>query len=335
MSIRVGINGFGRIGRNIFRASLAAPDIEIVAVNDLTDAKTLAHLLKYDSVHGTLTQKVEASDSSISVDGRTLKVIAEKDPAALPWKALGVDVVVESTGRFTDRAGAEKHLAAGARKVVISAPAKDPDATFVMGVNDQTYDRAKHNIVSNASCTTNCLAPVCKVLLDNFGIERGLMTTIHSYTNDQQILDLPHKDLRRARAAAVSMIPTSTGAAKALHLVIPELKGKLDGMAVRVPTPNVSVVDLVATLGKDVTVEEVNAAFKKAADGPLKGILEYVDAPLVSVDFNDNPHSSIYDSSLTKVLQGRMVKVIAWYDNEWGYSCRLRDLVLHMGRKGL
>jgi glyceraldehyde 3-phosphate dehydrogenase len=335
MSIRVGINGFGRIGRNIFRASLAAPDIEIVAVNDLTDAKTLAHLLKYDSVHGTLTQKVEASDSSISVDGRTLKVIAEKDPAALPWKALGVDVVVESTGRFTDRAGAEKHLAAGAKKVVISAPAKDPDATFVMGVNDQTYDRAKHNIVSNASCTTNCLAPACKVLLDNFGIERGLMTTIHSYTNDQQILDLPHKDLRRARAAAVSMIPTSTGAAKALHLVIPELKGKLDGMAVRVPTPNVSVVDLVATLGKDVTVEEVNAAFKKAADGPLKGILEYVDAPLVSVDFNDNPHSSIYDSSLTKVLQGRMVKVIAWYDNEWGYSCRLRDLVLHMGRKGL
>ncbi|MBI1865210.1 MAG: type I glyceraldehyde-3-phosphate dehydrogenase [Nitrospirae bacterium] len=335
MSIRVGINGFGRIGRNIFRASLAAPDIEIVAVNDLTDAKTLAHLLKYDSVHGTLTQKVEASDSSIGVDGRTLKVIAEKDPAALPWKALGVDVVVESTGRFTDRAGAEKHLAAGARKVVISAPAKDPDATFVMGVNDQTYDRAKHNIVSNASCTTNCLAPACKVLLDNFGIERGLMTTIHSYTNDQMILDLPHKDLRRARAAAVSMIPTSTGAAKALHLVIPELKGKLDGMAVRVPTPNVSVVDLVATLGKDVTVEEVNAAFKKAADGPLKGILEYLDAPLVSVDFNDNPHSSIYDSALTKVQQGRMVKVIAWYDNEWGYSCRLRDLVLHMGRKGL
>ncbi|MBI3392236.1 MAG: type I glyceraldehyde-3-phosphate dehydrogenase [Nitrospirae bacterium] len=335
MSIRVGINGFGRIGRNIFRASLAAPDIEIVAVNDLTDAKTLAHLLKYDSVHGTLTQKVEASDSSIGVDGRTLKVIAEKDPAALPWKALGVDVVVESTGRFTDRAGAEKHMAAGARKVVISAPAKDPDATFVMGVNDQTYDRAKHNIVSNASCTTNCLAPACKVLLDNFGIERGLMTTIHSYTNDQMILDLPHKDLRRARAAAVSMIPTSTGAAKALHLVIPELKGKLDGMAVRVPTPNVSVVDLVATLGKDVTVEEVNAAFKKAADGPLKGILEYLDAPLVSVDFNDNPHSSIYDSALTKVQQGRMVKVIAWYDNEWGYSCRLRDLVLHMGRKGL
>ncbi len=335
MSIRVGINGFGRIGRNFFRASLATPDIEIVAVNDLTDAKTLAHLLKYDSVHGVLPQKVEASDSSIGVDGRTLKVIAEKDPAALPWKALGVDVVVESTGRFTDRAGAEKHLAAGARKVVISAPAKDPDATFVMGVNDQTYDRAKHNIVSNASCTTNCLAPACKVLLDNFGIERGLMTTIHSYTNDQMILDLPHKDLRRARAAAVSMIPTSTGAAKALHLVIPELKGKLDGMAVRVPTPNVSVVDLVATLGKDVTVEEVNAAFKKAADGPLKGILEYVDAPLVSADFNDNPHSSIYDSSLTKVLQGRMVKVIAWYDNEWGYSSRLRDLVLYIGRKGL
>ncbi|OGW60296.1 MAG: type I glyceraldehyde-3-phosphate dehydrogenase [Nitrospirae bacterium RBG_16_64_22] len=335
MSIRVGINGFGRIGRNFFRASLATPDIEIVAVNDLTDAKTLAHLLKYDSVHRTLPGKVEASDSSISVDGRTLKVIAEKDPAALPWKALGVDVVIESTGRFTDRAGAEKHLAAGARKVVISAPAKDPDATFVMGVNDQTYDRAKHNIVSNASCTTNCLAPACKVLLDNFGIERGLMTTIHSYTNDQMILDLPHKDLRRARAAAVSMIPTSTGAAKALHLVIPELKGKLDGMAVRVPTPNVSVVDLVATLGKDVTVEEVNAAFKKAADGPLKGILEYVDAPLVSADFNDNPHSSIYDSSLTKVLQGRMVKVIAWYDNEWGYSSRLRDLVLYIGRKGL
>jgi glyceraldehyde 3-phosphate dehydrogenase len=334
MSIKVAINGFGRIGRNLFRSALNHRDIEFVAVNDLTDAKTLAHLLKYDSVHGTLDARVEAKDNSLLVEDRRIEVIAEKDPKKLPWKRMGADIVVESTGRFTDRAGAGQHLEAGARKVIISAPAKDPDLTVVLGVNESAYDPAQHHILSNASCTTNCLAPVAKVLLENFGVQRGLMTTIHSLTNDQRLLDLPHKDLRRARAAGMSMIPTTTGAAKALFLVLPQLKGKMDGMAIRVPTPNVSVVDLVAETERDVTEEAVNAAYRSAAEGPLKGILSYVEAPLVSVDFCDNPHSAIFDSGLTKVLGKRMVKVIAWYDNEWGYSCRLRDLIQVLSNKG-
>lgn len=334
MAIKVGINGFGRIGRNLLRSALTHREIEFVAVNDLTDAKTLAHLLKYDSIHGILSEEVEAKEKSLRVDGRLIEVLAEKDPKKLPWKQLGVDIVVESTGHFTDRASASAHLEAGARKVIISAPAKDPDLTIVLGVNEAMYDPGKHAIVSNASCTTNCLAPVAKVLLDGYGIKRGLMTTVHSITNDQRLLDLPHKDLRRARAAGISMIPTTTGAAKALFLVLPQLKGKMDGMAIRVPTPNVSVIDLVAEVERDVTESELNARYRQAAEGPLKGILQYTEEPLVSVDLNDNPHSAIFDATLTKVLQGRMVKVIAWYDNEWGYSCRLRDLIQYIGKKG-
>ncbi|GKS57465.1 glyceraldehyde-3-phosphate dehydrogenase [Nitrospira sp.] len=334
MAIRVGINGFGRIGRNVLRACLNDPSFEFVAINDLTDAKTLAYLLEFDSIHGRLPVPVTHQEDAIIVGGKAIKVLAKKDPKELPWKDLGVDFVIESTGRFTDREGAGRHLAAGAKRVVISAPAKDPDATIVMGVNDQSYDPAKHAIVSNASCTTNCLAPVAKVLLDAFGIKHGVMTTIHSYTNDQQLLDLPHKDLRRARAAAMSMIPTSTGAAKALHLVLPQLKGKLDGMAIRVPTPNVSLVDLSIETEKDCDVASVNAAFRKAADGPLKGVLEYCDMPIVSVDQKGDAHSATLDAGLTTVIEGRMVKVIAWYDNEWGYSCRVRDLIKLMASKG-
>jgi glyceraldehyde 3-phosphate dehydrogenase (phosphorylating) len=334
MAIKVGINGFGRIGRNLLRSALSHRDLEFVAVNDLTDARTLTHLLKYDSVHGILSAAVEAREKSIRVDGRAIEVLAEKDPKKLPWKQLGVDIVVESTGHFTDRASAGAHLEAGARRVIISAPAKDPDLTIVLGVNESIYDPGKHAIVSNASCTTNCLAPVAKVLLDSYGIKRGLMTTIHSVTNDQRLLDLPHKDLRRARAAHLSIIPTTTGAAKALFLVLPQLKGKMDGMAIRVPTPNVSVIDLVAEVERDVTESELNARYRQAAEGPLKGILQYTEEPLVSVDMNGNPHSAIVDASLTKVLEGRMVKVIAWYDNEWGYSCRLRDLIQYIGQKG-
>jgi glyceraldehyde 3-phosphate dehydrogenase len=333
MATRVGINGFGRIGRNFFRAACNDGALDIVAVNDITDAKTLAHLLKYDSVHGAFPGTVEAKDQNLVVDGKEIRVLASKDPAALPWKDLRVEVVVESTGLFTDRANAAKHLAAGARTVVISAPAKDEDITIVLGVNETRYDPAKHHVISNASCTTNCLAPVAKVLLQNFGIRHGFMTTIHSYTNDQQILDLPHKDLRRARAAALSMIPTSTGAAKALGLVLPELKGKLHGLSIRVPTPNVSLVDLVAETEKPLTAEAVNAALKKAAEGEMKGILGYSDEPLVSVDFNGNPLSSIVDGPSTSVMDGTMVKVLAWYDNEWGYSCRVRDLVKYIATR--
>jgi len=333
MATRVGINGFGRIGRNFFRAACNDGALDIVAVNDITDAKTLAHLLKYDSVHGAFAGTVEAKDQSLVVNGKEIRVLASKDPAALPWKDLRVEMVVESTGRFTDRTSAAKHLEAGARKVVISAPATDEDITIVLGVNETRYDPAKHHVISNASCTTNCLAPVAKVLLQTFGIRHGFMTTIHSYTNDQQILDLPHKDLRRARAAAMSMIPTSTGAAKAVGLVLPELKGKMHGLAIRVPTPNVSLVDLVAETEKPVTVEGVNAALKKAADGELKGILGYTDEPLVSVDFNGNPLSSIVDAASTSVMDGTMVKVLAWYDNEWGYSCRVRDLIKYIATR--
>jgi glyceraldehyde 3-phosphate dehydrogenase len=333
MATRVGINGFGRIGRNFFRAACSDAALDIVAVNDITDAKTLAHLLRYDSVHGSFVGTVVAKDQSLVVNGKEIRVLASKDPAALPWKDLRVEVVVESTGRFTDRVGAGKHLEAGAGKVIISAPAKDEDITIVLGVNETRYDPAKHHIISNASCTTNCLAPVAKVLLQNFGIRHGFMTTIHSYTNDQQILDLPHKDLRRARAAALSMIPTSTGAAKALGLVLPELKGKMHGLSIRVPTPNVSLVDLVAETEKPLTVEAVNAALKKAGEGELKGILGYTDEPLVSIDFNGNPLSSIVDGASTSVMDGTMVKVLAWYDNEWGYSCRVRDLVKYIAMR--
>ena len=335
MAIKVGINGFGRIGRNLLRASLNTKEIEFVAANDITDAKTLTHLLKYDSILGNLDADVKAQGDTISVNGKPLKVLAVSDPSQLPWKDLGVDIVVESTGRFTEKDGASKHLSAGAKKVIISAPAKNEDITIVLGVNEKSYDPKKHHVLSNASCTTNCLAPVAKVLLENFGIKRGLMTTIHSYTNDQKILDLPHKDLRRARAAAVSMIPTTTGAAKAVSLVLPQLKGKLDGMAIRVPTPNVSVVDLVAELDKDTTAEEVNASLKKAAEGELKGILQYCDEPLVSIDFNGNSNSSIVDALSTKVIEKKMVKVLAWYDNEWGYSCRVRDLISYIAGKGI
>lgn len=330
MSIRIGINGFGRIGRNVLRASMGDATLEFVAVNDLTDAKTLAYLLQYDSVHGTLDATVEAREDAILVDGKPIKVLAKKDPKELPWKDLGVDIVIESTGRFTDREGASKHLSAGAKRVIITAPSKDPDVTVVLGVNEKTFDPAKHAIISNASCTTNCLAPVAKVLLEQFGIKHGVMTTIHSYTNDQQLLDLPHKDLRRARAAALSMVPTSTGAAKALHLVLPQLKGKLDGLAIRVPTPNVSLVDLSVEVEKDCDAAAVNAAFKQAAQGPLKGILKYSDAPIVSVDQNGDPHSATLDAPLTTVSDRRMVKVLAWYDNEWGYSNRVVDLIRHM-----
>ncbi len=333
MSLRVGINGFGRIGRNFLRTSKGHGGMEIVAINDLTDAKTLAHLLKYDSVHGTFDADVKAGEGMIIVDGKEIKVLAERLPENLPWKSLNVDLVIESTGLFTERAKALKHIEAGAKWVIISAPAKEPDVTVCLGVNEEVLDPGKHKIISNASCTTNCLAPVAKVLHKEFGIIRGLMTTVHSYTNDQRILDLPHKDLRRARAAALSMIPTTTGAAKAVGLVLPELKGKLDGFAIRVTTPNVSAVDLVADLNSDVTAEEVNAAMKKWAEGPMKGVLQYTDEPLVSKDFNGNPHSSIFDSGLTKVMDKRMIKIIAWYDNEWGYSSRLRDLVLHISQR--
>ncbi len=333
MAVRIGINGFGRIGRNVLRASLGDPELNFLAINDLTDAKTLAYLLKYDSIHGTLKATVEAHDDHLVVDGKSIQVLAKKDPKELPWKDLGVDLVIESTGRFTDREGASRHLSAGAKRVIITAPAKDPDVTLVLGVNEQTYDPRSHQVISNASCTTNCLAPVAKVLLENFGIRHGVMTTIHSYTNDQQLLDLPHKDLRRARAAAVSMVPTSTGAAKALHLVLPQLKGKLDGMAIRVPTPNVSLVDLTVETEKDCDTASVNAAFRRASQGPLKGILQYSEAPIVSVDQNGDPHSATLDAPLTTVMEHRMVKVIAWYDNEWGYSCRVRDLIKFIAAK--
>jgi glyceraldehyde 3-phosphate dehydrogenase len=326
MTIRVGINGFGRIGRPFYRIAAARKDIEVVAANDLTDSATLAHLLKYDSVHGTYNADVKAGEGKITVNGKDIKILSEPDPAKLPWGDLGVDVVIESTGRFRDREGAGKHLAAGARKVVISAPAKEPDATIVLGVNDGDYDKDNHHIISNASCTTNCLAPVVKVLMDSFGVEYGFMTTIHAYTNDQRILDFPHKDLRRARAAAVSMIPTTTGAARAIGLVIPELKGKLDGISIRVPTPNVSIVDLVAILGKDTTPDDVNAAFLNAAKGPMKGIMDVSHEPLVSIDYNGSSFSSIVDAPNTAVMENRMVKVLAWYDNEWGYSTRMVDL---------
>ncbi|MGA8368057.1 MAG: type I glyceraldehyde-3-phosphate dehydrogenase [Candidatus Acidiferrales bacterium] len=327
MPVKVGINGFGRIGRNIFRAALGDSSIEIVAANDITDSKTLAHLLKYDSILGNLPNKVTHTDDTISVDGKALKVFRVKDPAQLDWASVGASIVVESTGLFTAGADARKHIRGPVKKVIISAPATDPDATFVLGVNDKTYDPAKHHVISNASCTTNCLAPVAKVIHDTFGIVVGTMTTIHSYTNDQKLLDLPHKDLRRSRAAALSMIPTSTGAAKALHLVIPALKGKLDGYSLRVPTPNVSVVDLTVMTEKPATVESVNAALRNAAEGPLKGILAYTEEELVSVDFRGNPHSAILDSGYTRVVGGNCVKVLAWYDNEWGYSCRCVDLI--------
>ena len=333
MPVRVAINGFGRIGRIFFRKCKGYDDIEIVAINDLTDAATLAHLLKYDSVHCPFDAEVKAVEGALIVDGKTIKVLAETAPEKLPWKDFKVDIVIESTGRFTDRASASKHLDAGAKWVIISAPAKDPDLTVCMGVNEEKLDPIAHKIISNASCTTNCLAPVAKVLNNDFGILRGLMTTIHSYTNDQRILDLPHKDLRRARAAALSMIPTTTGAAKAVGLVLPELKGKLDGMSIRVPTPNVSVVDLVAELNRDATAEEINAAFKKAADGPMKGILAVCEEPLVSVDFNGSSYSSIVDAAITKVIDKRLVKIISWYDNESGYSSRLRDLAIYITKR--
>jgi glyceraldehyde 3-phosphate dehydrogenase len=332
MATRVGINGFGRIGRNFFRAAFGDSALEVVAVNDITDAKTLGHLLKYDSVHGPFKGTVEAKENALAADGKTVKVFASKDPAALPWKDLGVQVVVESTGRFTDRAGASKHLEAGAKKVIISAPGKEEDITVVLGVNEGRYDPAKHHVISNASCTTNCLAPVAKVILKVVGIKHGFMTTIHSYTNDQQILDLPHKDLRRARAAAMSMIPTSTGAAKAVGLVLPELKGKMHGISIRVPTPNVSLVDLVVETEKPTTVDEVNAALRAAAEGELKGVLGFCDEPLVSTDFNGNALSSIVDGSSTSVMDRTMVKVLSWYDNEWGYSCRVRDLIKYIAK---
>lgn len=333
MAIRIGINGFGRIGRNVLRASLGNPNLDFVAINDLTDAKTLAYLLKYDSVHGTLEADVEAKDNHLVVNGKAIEVLAKKDPKELPWKDLGVDIVIESTGRFTDREGASRHLSAGAKRVIITAPAKDADVTIVLGVNEQAYDPVKHAIISNASCTTNCLAPVAKVLLDNFGIRHGSMTTIHSYTNDQQLLDLPHTDLRRARAAGLSMVPTSTGAAKALHLVLPQLKGKMDGLAIRVPTPNVSLVDLTVEVEKDCDAAAVNAAFRAASQGAMKGILQYSEAPIVSVDQNGDPHSATLDAPLTVVTQQRMVKVMAWYDNEWAYSCRVRDLITFIAGK--
>ncbi|HSE49174.1 MAG TPA: type I glyceraldehyde-3-phosphate dehydrogenase [Terriglobales bacterium] len=335
MAIKVGINGFGRIGRNILRTAIDNSELEFVAVNDLTDPKTLAHLLKYDSVLGNLKHDVKAEADSISIDGKKVRVFSEKDPAAIKWEDVGAQVVVESTGRFTKAADAKKHLRGPVKKVIISAPATDEDITIVLGVNEGMYDPAKHHILSNASCTTNCLAPITKVVNDSFKIKSGTMTTIHSYTNDQVILDFPHKDLRRARAAALSMIPTSTGAAKAIYLVIPEMKGKLDGFAMRVPTPNVSVVDLVAFVEKPTTVEEVNAALKKASEsGPMKGILGYETAELVSMDYRGDSRSSIVDAPMTRVVAGNCVKVISWYDNEWGYSCRVRDLIKYIGSKG-
>lgn len=333
MTIKIGINGFGRIGRNVFRAALENPEIEVVAVNDLADARTLAHLLKYDSVHGVLNADVRAGEGGFTVNGKKVRVLSEKEPSNLPWGEMGVSMVIESTGRFTKGEEAANHLRAGARKVIISAPGKNVDATIVMGVNHEKYDPARHNVVSNASCTTNCLAPVVKVLHRRFSIRHGMMTTAHSYTNDQQILDLPHKDLRRARAAGVSIIPTTTGAAKAVGLVIPEVEGKLTGLALRVPTPNVSVVDLVAVVEKSTTAEEVNQALREAANGELKGIMAYSDAPLVSRDYNGDPHSCIVDAPSTLVMGGSLVKVLAWYDNEWGYSCRVLDLLLYMAKR--
>ncbi len=327
MSVMVAINGFGRIGRLVFRAGYKSKDVEFVAVNDITDAHTLAHLLKYDSVHGTMDGDVKAKDDAIVVNGKEIKSYAIREPENLPWKELGVDVVLESTGRFTDRAGAERHIKAGAKKVVISAPAKGPDVTFVLGVNQEIYDKTKHHVISMGSCTTNCLAPIVKILQKEFGIEYGLMTTIHAFTNDQVVLDEPHKDLRRARAASLSMIPTTTGAAKAISEVIPELKGKLDGLAIRVPVPNVSIVDIVLTLSKNTTKDEVNGKFKEYAAGPMKGILLCSDEPLVSRDFNGNPHSSIVDLANTNVIGGKMVKVLSWYDNEWGFSNRMLELL--------
>lgn len=335
MAIKVGINGFGRIGRNLLRSALGDSGIDFVAVNDLTSTATLAHLLKYDSILGNLKQDIHASGECISVAGKQLRVFSEKDPAAINWESVGAQVVIEATGKFTDAEQAKKHLRGPVKKVIISAPAKDEDITIVLGVNQDKYDPAKHNVISNASCTTNCLAPVAKVIHESFKIQSGTMTTIHSYTNDQVILDFPHKDLRRARAAAISMIPTSTGAAKALHLVIPELKGKLDGFAMRVPTPNVSVVDLVAFVEKSTTVDEVNNALKHASENSLKGILGFETHELVSSDYKGDDRSSIVDSPLTRVVAGKCVKVIAWYDNEWGYSCRLRDLIHYVEKKGL
>ena len=335
MPAKVGINGFGRIGRNVVRAALHNPNVDFVAANDLTDTKTLAHLLKYDSILGPLKEEVKAEEDSISVAGKKIKIFAVKDPAQIDWSSVGAQIVVESTGKFTDAKEACKHIRGTVKKVIISAPAKNEDVTIVLGVNDAAYDPSRHKIVSNASCTTNCLAPVVKVLYDKFGIEKGSMTTIHSYTNDQNVLDFPHKDLRRARAAALNMIPTTTGAAKAIGLVMPELKGKLDGYAMRVPTPNVSVVDLVAVTSKPATAEEVNQAMKDAAGGELKGILDYTEDPVVSTDMMGNPASSIVDAQMTKVLGGNLVKVVAWYDNEWGYSLRVVDLIEFLAKKGL
>jgi glyceraldehyde 3-phosphate dehydrogenase len=332
MTTRVGINGFGRIGRNLFRASLNEPGLDFVAFNDITDAKTLAYLLRYDSIHGRLEAEVRAEKDALIVNGKKIQILQERDPGKLPWRALGVDLVLECSGLFTDREKAALHLSAGAKKVIISAPAKGADLTICYGVNHTAYDPAKHHLISNASCTTNCLAPMAKVLHENFGIRHGLMTTVHAYTNDQRILDLPHSDLRRARAAAISMIPTTTGAARAVGEVLPELKGKLDGMAVRVPTANVSVVDLNAEMEQSLTEEEVNAAMKAAAEEPLKGILQYCDEPLVSVDFNGSSYSAIFDAPLTRVIDRTFVKVIAWYDNEWGFSNRMRDVSLYIGK---
>ena len=335
MAVKVGINGFGRIGRNIYRTAIGDPDIDIVAVNDLTDTKTLAHLLKYDSVLGNLDHDISTTETGIRVDKDEFRVFSEKDPAAIDWSSVGAEIVVESTGRFTKAEDAKKHLRGGVKKVIISAPAKNEDITIVLGVNEEKYDPATHNVISNASCTTNCLAPLAKVVHEKFGIRSAQMTTIHSYTNDQVLLDLPHKDMRRARAAALSMIPTSTGAAKAVALVLPELKGKFDGISVRVPTPNVSLVDVVMHVEKDTTSEEVNRALKDAANEELRGILAYSEEPLVSVDFRKNPNSSIVDAEYTKVIDGRMVKILSWYDNEWGYSCRVRDLIKYIAQKGL
>jgi glyceraldehyde 3-phosphate dehydrogenase len=335
MAVKVAINGFGRIGRNVFRAALDSPDVEIVAVNDITDTKTLAHLLKYDSVLGTLAADVKATEDGIEVNGKAVRVFAERDPGQIPWEKVGAQIVVESTGLFTKRAAAAKHLHDGVKKVIISAPAKDEDITVVLGVNDNKYDAAKHQVISNASCTTNCLAPVAKVLQDNFRILKATMTTVHSYTNDQRTLDLAHEDLRRARAAALNMIPTKTGAASAIGLVMPELDGRCDGFAIRVPTPNVSVVDLVALVEENTTAKAVNAKLKAAAEGPLKGILGYTEEPLVSSDFMRDPRSSIVDAGMTRVVDGNMIKVLAWYDNEWGYSNRVVDLIKLLAKKGL
>ncbi len=335
MAIKVGINGFGRIGRAVVRAWLGDSDIDLVAVNDLTDTKTLAHLLKYDSIMGNLTNDISADGDSITVDGDKFRVFSEKDPGMIPWEDVGADIVIESTGRFTKAEDAGKHIRGGVRKVIISAPAKGEDVTIVLGVNEEMYNADNHHIISNASCTTNCLAPVAKVIHDNFGIKNALMNTIHSYTNDQQLLDLPHKDLRRARAAALSMIPTSTGAAKAVALVIPDLKGKFDGISVRVPTPNVSLVDVVMNVEKSTSVEEVNQALKDAAAGPMNGILAVSEEPLVSIDFKGNPNSSIVDAENTKVIDGTCIKILSWYDNEWAYSCRVRDLVKFVAAKGV